>query len=119
MCFRAACHRTCCCPHCNTVPVSHGDENDQKSIARKSRTSEGNSCETSHELTVDGKSFSYKATAGKLLMKSDKLEERAEIFFIAYTRPDVDVAKRPITFCFNGGPWLVIRVAALGMLGPS
>ncbi len=75
--------------------------------------------ETQHETTIDGKTVAYKATAGKLLMKSDSLESRAEMFFVAYTKDGVDASERPITFCFNGGPGSSSVWLHLGMLGPK
>ncbi|MCA9035844.1 MAG: hypothetical protein KDA91_11980, partial [Planctomycetaceae bacterium] len=75
--------------------------------------------ETQHETTIGGKSISYTATAGKLLMKSDSLESRAEMFFVAYTRDGEDASRRPITFCFNGGPGSSSVWLHLGMLGPK
>lgn len=95
------------------------DDKPKSDQEEKSDSAKESLIETSHEATIDGKTFSYKATAGKLVMKSDKLEERAEMFFIAYTRPDADVAKRPITFCFNGGPGSSSVWLHLGMLGPK
>ena len=75
--------------------------------------------ETQHETTIDGKTLSYKATAGKLMMKSDSLESRAEMFFVAYTRDGAEASQRPITFCFNGGPGSSSVWLHLGMLGPK
>ncbi len=75
--------------------------------------------DTLHTVEIDGRSIEYKATAGKLLMKSDDLKSRAEIFFIAYTKTDADSAKRPVTFCFNGGPGSSSVWLHLGMLGPK
>ena len=56
---------------------------------------------THHSVTVDGKSIGYDATAGTLLIKNDKDEAVASMFYVAYTTGDT---KRPVTFIFNGGP---------------
>src|SRR5690242_10746527 len=56
---------------------------------------------THHSVTVAGKSIGYEATAGTLLIKNDKDEAVASMFYVAYTAGD---AKRPVTFIFNGGP---------------
>ena len=56
---------------------------------------------THHSVSADGKSMSYDATAGTLLIKNDKDEAVASMFYVAYTSGD---AKRPVTFIFNGGP---------------
>ena len=56
---------------------------------------------THHSVTVGGKSIGYDATAGTLLIKDDKDEAVASMFYVAYTSGD---ARRPVTFIFNGGP---------------
>ncbi len=56
---------------------------------------------THHSVTVNGKSISYEATAGTLLIKDEKDEPVASMFYVAYTAGD---SKRPVTFIFNGGP---------------
>lgn len=90
-----------------------GDKSDDKSEPKETLVT------TDHEVEIDEKTIQYKATAGKLLMKTDDLKSRAEMFFIAYTKPDADVSKRPITFCFNGGPGSSSVWLHLGMLGPK
>lgn len=75
--------------------------------------------ETQHEVEIAGEIVKYKATAGKLLMKSDDLKSRAEVFFVAYTKNEAEPSTRPITFCFNGGPGSSSVWLHLGMLGPK
>lgn len=82
--------------------------------------------ETSHTVTIDGQEIRYQATAGRLILKEEekKDEEHAEkakasIFFVAYTRDDLDDAsRRPVTFAFNGGPGSSSVWLHLGLLGP-
>jgi carboxypeptidase C (cathepsin A) len=75
---------------------------------------------TEHETEIDGEEIEYTATAGRMLMKSDDGEEKAHLFFVAYTRKGKDdAAERPITFCFNGGPGSSSVWLHLGMLGPK
>lgn len=74
---------------------------------------------TEHEITLGGETFKYTATAGKLQMKDDSGKVKAEIFSIAYTRHDTSLSKRPITFCFNGGPGSASVWLHMGMLGPQ
>jgi carboxypeptidase C (cathepsin A) len=61
---------------------------------------------TNHDITVDGKAISYKATTGYMPMrdKDDKLI--AKVFYVAYTANNSGQTKekRPVTFVFNGGP---------------
>ena len=80
---------------------------------------------TEHELTLGGKTIKYKATAGYMAMKDAKNEKtKANLFFIAYTKLDtdadkIDVAKRPVTFSFNGGPGSASIWLHMGALGPK
>ncbi|HEX3816967.1 MAG TPA: hypothetical protein VHW03_01625, partial [Chthoniobacterales bacterium] len=55
--------------------------------------------------------------------KSDKDKDKpkplAKVFFIAYTREDAGpVGKRPITYCFNGGPGSSSVWLHMGAIGP-
>ena len=74
---------------------------------------------TQHTATIDGNEIAYTATAGKLLMKNDAGDDKANIFFVAYTKDSADQSKRPVTFCFNGGPGSSSVWLHLGMLGPQ
>jgi carboxypeptidase C (cathepsin A) len=73
---------------------------------------------TKHSIQINGKALAYTATAGTLILKKDD-KPWASMFYVAYTRDDVqDVAKRPITFAFNGGPGSSAVWLHLGALGP-
>ena len=74
---------------------------------------------TQHRATIDGNTIAYTATAGKLLMKNDAGEDKAHMFFVAYTKDSSDLSQRPVTFCFNGGPGSSSVWLHLGMLGPQ
>ncbi|EMI43620.1 serine carboxypeptidase family protein [Rhodopirellula sp. SWK7] len=69
-------------------------------------------------VTIDGKDVAYTATAGKMVMKDDGGEEKAHVFYVAYSIDDADPSKRPVTYCFNGGPGSSSVWLHLGMLGP-
>lgn len=78
---------------------------------------------THHSVTINGEEICYTATAGTLVLKEEIDKEgekpKASVFFIAYTRDDVeDTSKRPITFSFNGGPGSSSVWLHLGVLGP-
>ena len=79
---------------------------------------------TSHTTTLGGQEIKYSVTAGPIVLKEEDEEKgvkpKASIFYIAYTRDDVDDhAKRPITFSFNGGPGSSSVWLHLGVLGPK
>lgn len=114
-------------PYCRTVlfatllfavaPCSHAAEGEDDKKGKPSPEPPPPSI-TEHEITLGGQTFKYTATAGKLQMKDDAGKVKAEIFSVAYTRHDADVEKRPLTFCFNGGPGSASVWLHLGMLGP-
>jgi carboxypeptidase C (cathepsin A) len=102
---------------------------------------------TAHTVTVDGKVLRYHATAGYIILKEeegkpmvknaegpppaageekagadkpkDGLKPKAKVFFVAYTLDDVaDPAKRPVTYCFNGGPGSASIWLHMGAVSP-
>jgi carboxypeptidase C (cathepsin A) len=73
---------------------------------------------THHQITVNGKTLHYTATAGRLPIKDDEGNIEAEMFFIAYTL-DGGGPKRPLMFSFNGGPGSSSVWLHLGALGPK
>src|SRR5262245_48431543 len=63
------------------------------------------SVETKHQITVGGQPLAYTATAGTLTLTKAYGEPRAKVFFVSYIRtPEEAPGKRPLCFCFNGGP---------------
>ncbi|MBI5568085.1 MAG: peptidase S10 [Chloroflexi bacterium] len=86
--------------------------------------------ETQHTITIGDQTIAYKVITGTIVLKEeaektgDKAGEaegekaKATVFFIAYTRTDVEDARRPITFSFNGGPGSSSVWLHLGALGP-
>jgi carboxypeptidase C (cathepsin A) len=85
----------------------------------KSKEPEEKHIETDHTVTINGQEVSYKAEAGTILLRDEEDKPTASIFHIAYTREGVkDLAARPITFSFNGGPGSSSVWLHLGMLGP-
>ena len=84
-----------------------------------------------HTITIGGKEILYTATTGTLILKeeaekkgdkegeSEGEKPKAAVFFVAYTRRDVEEkAQRPVTFSFNGGPGSSSVWLHLGVLGP-
>ncbi len=74
---------------------------------------------TTNTVMIAGQSVNYVAETGMLpLLKADGAP-RASVFYVAYTRQgETNAAKRPITFCFNGGPGSSSVWLHLGGLGP-
>jgi carboxypeptidase C (cathepsin A) len=74
---------------------------------------------TAQQITLNGKSLAYTATAGDLIIKDESGKPRADMFFVAYRLdPAGDPATRPITFLFNGGPGAAAVWLHLGGAGP-
>jgi carboxypeptidase C (cathepsin A) len=73
---------------------------------------------TDHSITLDGVEIKYKAHAGTLLLKDEKDETKASVFFVAYIKEGADPS-RPLTFCFNGGPGSASIWLHMGLMGPK
>ncbi|HWS98101.1 MAG TPA: hypothetical protein VN620_16680, partial [Candidatus Methylomirabilis sp.] len=74
--------------------------------------------QTHHQITLNGRTLHYTATAGRLPIKDPTGKIDAEMFFVAYTLDGADPAKRPLTFSFNGGPGSASFWLHMGALGP-
>lgn len=87
---------------------------------------------TKHSVTIDGQEIHYTVTAGIIVLKEERERQgdkegewegerpKATVFFVAYTRDDVqDASKRPLTFSFNGGPGSSSVWLHMGVLGPQ
>jgi carboxypeptidase C (cathepsin A) len=75
---------------------------------------------TDHTLHIAGQTIPYKATAATILLKNEKDEPTALIYFTAYTRSDVkDLSQRPVAFLYNGGPGSASMWLHMGSFGPK
>ncbi len=84
--------------------------------------------ESKGSVTIAGQDVKYVAKTGTLpLLKEDGTGEKATVFFVYYAvvGPDgkplatAEAGKRPITFCFNGGPGSSAVWLHFGGLGPK
>jgi carboxypeptidase C (cathepsin A) len=73
---------------------------------------------TKHTITVDGKTLNYTATVAQMPLKNSSGETEAHIFYMAYTLDGAEPARRPLTFCFNGGPGSASMWVHMGGMGP-
>lgn len=80
-------------------------------------------------ITIEDQELAYTVTAGRVVLRTethtdenfDGAKARAEIFVVAYTADQpqgTDLAGRPVTFAFNGGPGSSSIWLHLGLLGP-
>ena len=76
---------------------------------------------TRHRIVIGGKSISYTATAGTMLIHNEERQPIGQIGYIAYTRDDQGsvAARRPLMFAFNGGPGSSSLMLHMGLLGPK
>jgi carboxypeptidase C (cathepsin A) len=74
---------------------------------------------TRHQIDVNGRTLGYTATVGMMPLKNDKDEIDAEMFYMAYTLDDAEVAERPLMFVFNGGPGSSSIWLHMGTCGPK
>jgi len=83
------------------------------------REPEPKSSRTQHQVRIGGQVIRYTATVGWLIMKDDAGRPVARFGYTAYTRDGVaDLARRPVTFAFNGGPGSSSIWLHMGILGP-
>lgn len=74
---------------------------------------------THHNVTIDGQTIKYTATAGTLLLYNVKHQPTASVFYIAYTQDGADANHRPLTFAYNGGPGFASALVDIGGFGPE
>jgi carboxypeptidase C (cathepsin A) len=77
---------------------------------------------TTGTVTVEGKSISYKAVAGTLVIDGTGAKEstpEVAMSYFAYFKQGVDPSKRPITFIYNGGPGSSTVWLHMGAWGPK
>lgn len=82
--------------------------------------------ESHHRVTTPSGELSYTATAGRVVLREEVVEEgafkgfepKAEIFLTSYTLDGARAEERPVTFAFNGGPGSSSVWLHLGLFGP-
>ncbi len=75
---------------------------------------------TDHSIKIGSQTIPYKATVGSLLLKNEKDEPAALIFYTSYVRSDVkDLSQRPVAFIYNGGPGSSSLWLHMGSFGPK
>src|SRR5436853_1328098 len=74
---------------------------------------------TDHTIKISGQTIPYKATAATILIKNDKDEPTALVYFTAYTRSDVQgMSQRPVSFLYGRGPGSASVWLHMGSMGP-
>jgi carboxypeptidase C (cathepsin A) len=73
---------------------------------------------THHELALGGKTLKYTATAGTLIIRDEEDKPYGSVFYVAYTLDGADVAARPVSFLYNGGPGSASLWLHMGSFSP-
>lgn len=73
---------------------------------------------THGSVRINGQTIRYTATAGTIVLKDDKGQPTARMFYIAYTKDGEHARNRPVTFGWNGGPGGSSVLVNLGGFGP-
>ncbi|MGH7670034.1 MAG: S10 family peptidase [Gemmatimonadaceae bacterium] len=74
---------------------------------------------THHSATIGGQTIHYTATTGTYVVRDDAGRPKASFFFVAYTKDGAtDIADRPVSFVYNGGPGSASLFTHMGM-GPK
>lgn len=103
-------------PETKTAPASSKEPPKQ---AQKDSMADEAPIVTTHQISLNGHTFAYSASAGRLPIHSRTGETEAQIFYVAYTRTDTPKgAHRPLLFAFNGGPGSASLWLHLGAIGP-
>jgi carboxypeptidase C (cathepsin A) len=72
---------------------------------QRAAAAEEKSSTTHHSTRIGGQEIKYAATAATYNIKADDGTVKATMFYVAYTKDGVtDIAKRPVSFVYNGGP---------------
>lgn len=74
-----------------------------------------------HVLKLNGTNIEYDAVCGMLPLNNGDDKTKASMYFTGYFKkqPSNNSAKRPLIFCFNGGPGSSSVWLHMGLLGPK
>jgi carboxypeptidase C (cathepsin A) len=73
---------------------------------------------TQHSANIGGHNLRYTATAGTLIIRDDKNQPQASVFYVAYTLDGAKAGQRPVTFLYNGGPGSSSMWLHMGSIAP-
>lgn len=117
--MKTALWAACCAFFAIGLAAQEAPKTDAKPEAPKPAPTEKSSV-TEHTIQLGGQTIAYTATAGTILLKDDKGEPTASVFYTAYTRSGTgDTAARPVTFIYNGGPGGSSAPQHMGAFGPK
>jgi carboxypeptidase C (cathepsin A) len=71
-----------------------------------------------HEITLEGKTLKYTATAGNLVLRDEDDKPYGSMFYVAYTLDGAEAGSRPMSFLYNGGPGSATLWLHMGSFSP-
>lgn len=99
-------------------PRSGPPENGARGTGEATAAPEPAHWETGHSIVLGGRTVSYDAIVGSVILRDDKEKATGELYYTAYFRNDVATAGRPIIFAYNGGPGSASFWLHMGIMGP-
>ena len=103
---------------CGVQPLAQQAAAAERVAPPAEATATDQSVRTRHAIAIDGAQLAYTATAGTLRLRLDKSDAEASVFYVSYDKDGENLATRPLTFVFNGGPGSSAAWLHLGALGP-
>jgi carboxypeptidase C (cathepsin A) len=73
---------------------------------------------THHEMTLNGRTLKYTATAGTLVIRDEEDKPYGSMFYVAYTLDGAESKARPVSFLYNGGPGSATLWLHMGSFSP-
>ena len=83
--------------------------------AAAAQSAEAPDAVSQHTVNVGGRTMMYTARAGTIVLRNDKEQPTASVFYTAYTTAGPE---RPVTFVYNGGPGSSTMWLRMGSFGP-
>ena len=109
-------------PATASTPAQAGSDSDSGSPSLVKRLSTPMTTTTHGTVTVEGKSISYDAVAGTMVINGTGNQEsvpQVAMSYFAYFKQGDNPGKRPITFVYNGGPGSSTMWLHMGTWGPK
>jgi carboxypeptidase C (cathepsin A) len=103
------------------LAADHGNSSNSDSKAQTDSTPapKARHVETHGSIEVGGRTIPYTATAGTIILRDKDNQPIGSMFYVAYTKDGVhDLAHRPVTFLYNGGPGASTNWLTMSGLGP-
>lgn len=94
------------------------DQSQPSQATEKAEHPQDKAVTTEHRIKVNGDTLKYQATIGNMIIKDDKNQPSASVFYVAYTMESKKDQPRPVTFVFNGGPGSSSLWLHMGSFGP-